>query len=82
MPPSQEAVGFLPETDDTAHLEVYREALASGISGETAAGNRLLRILFMRPHRVPELSHGLLQAVALVLLTTSDPPVELQGLFP
>lgn len=58
-------MGFLPETDDTEHLEVYREALASGISGETAAGNRLLRILFMRPHRVPELSHDLLQAVAL-----------------
>lgn len=78
-------MGFLPETDDTAHLEVYREALASGISGETAAGSRLPRILFMRPRRVPELPHSLLQllqAVALALLTISDPPVELQGLSP
>ena len=49
---------------------------------ETAAGSRLPRILFMRPHRVPKLSHALLQAVALVLLTISDPPVDLQGLSP
>ena len=75
-------MGFLPEADDTEHLEAYREALAPGISGETAAGSRLPRILFMRPHRVPKLSHALLQAVALVLLTISDPPVDLQGLSP